>query len=587
MNKKDDFRVETGLYLLAFLAAIAMRLINLGIDPLNDAEAHLALQALAASRGEPSLLTDQPLLVLLNTVLFFIFDSNNFAARLVPALVGSLFALSPILFQKYLGRIPALCLAFAIAFDPALVAVSRQLDGSGVGLALFIATLGLALNRRAACAGICLGLALLSGPSLWMGVIVLLVTVLLRKWLSPKTGSSEIQHLSEEEQPWRPDAVFLRTLGIWCAGTFFLVGTLFLLVPNGISSSMNGLISFMQWWGTPSGIQIQELLIGLLAYSTFPLALALWRVFANLRGMSQVDRILILWFAAAVILNILYPGRQIPDLVWAVVPLWALASRQVILLAPPDFEEDDFGYTLGLGIFIFLVLCFVLLNGLTLLNQAVDAQSFQIRIVAVIGGLVIILLSAVLARWGWSETIASYGLAWSLAAFMLVSMLGITWNSLNPQKIRGMDMWIKSPAIGEADLLFTTIGDISEWSKGDRTVVDIALLQQESPALKWLLRNFQNTGDYSGSLPVGKEPSLVITDDQSMLQLGASYTGQDFNWHIQPAWQLYTAQEWLSWLFYRKAPVQNRSIILWVRSDLFPGAVTTVSETAPDTLMDE
>ena len=584
MNKKHDFRIETGVYLLAFFAAVAIRFIHLGNNPLNDAEAHLALQSMAASRGESALLTDQPLLVLLNTVLFFVFDSNNITARLFPAILGSLLVLSPILFRNYLGKAPAVLLAFAMAFDPGLVAVSRQLDGSGMSLVLFIATIGLIVNRRAALAGICLGLALLSGPSFWMGITILLIVVVLQKWLLSKSEADETQKQDDENQSWLPDQAFLRTLGIWCAGTFFVIGTLFLLVPNGISSSMNGLIRFVQGWGTPSGIRIQELLISLLAYGFFPLALAFWRVFTGLRSMSRVDRIAILWFVAAVLINIIYPGRQINDLIWAVIPVWVLACRQIVMLAPSEFEEDEFWYTLGLGIFIFLVLCFVLFNCLTLLNQFMDTQAFQIRMIAAIGGLVIILLSAILARWGWSETIASYGLAWSLSAFLFISMLGITWTSLNHQKSRGMEMWAKAPAIGEADLLLTTISDVSEWSKGDRTVIDIALLQQESPALKWLLRNFQNTSDYPGSLPVGKEPSLVITDSQSMLQLGASYTGQDFNWQIHPAWQLYTTQEWLSWLIYRKAPVQNQSIILWVRSDLFPGDMNTVSEVTPDTL---
>lgn len=584
MNKKCDIRIETVVYLLAFLAAVSIRFIHLGNNPLNDSEAHLALQSLATSRGEPSLLTDQPLLVLLNTVLFFVFNSTNFIARLFPAILGSLLVLSPILFRKYLGKAPALFLAFALAFDPGLIAVSRQLDGSGMSLVLFMVTIGLIFNRQAALAGICLGLALLSGPSFWMGITILLIVVVLQKWLLSKFAADETQKLVDENQTWLPDLAFLKILGIWCGGTFFIIGTLFLLVPNGISSSMNGLIRFVQGWGTPSGIRIQELLVGLLVYSFFPLALAFWRLITRLRSIDQVDRFVLLWFAVAVLINLLYPGRQINDLVWAVVPIWILACRQVVMLAYSKFEEDEFWYTLGLSIFLFLVLCFVLFNSLTLLNQYMDPQAFQIRLIAVIGGLVIILLSAILARWGWSETIASYGLAWSLSAFLFVSMLGITWTSVNYQKSRGLEMWTKAPAIGEADLLLTTIGDISEWSKGDRTVIDIALLKQESPALKWLLRNFGNTSDYPGSLPVGKEPSLVITDTQSTLQLGTSYTGQDFNWQIHPAWPLYSTQEWLSWLIYRKAPVQNQSIILWVRSDLFPGASNTVSNAAPDTL---
>ena len=55
MNKSsrslaDFFTLETALYLLAFVIALALRLLNLGQSPLTDGEANLALQALQVAR---------------------------------------------------------------------------------------------------------------------------------------------------------------------------------------------------------------------------------------------------------------------------------------------------------------------------------------------------------------------------------------------------------------------------------------------------------------------------------------------------------------------------------------------------------
>jgi predicted membrane-bound mannosyltransferase len=122
------FKLEGFLYALAFLLALGLRLTQLGAMPLTDVEAAPALQALHIAQGLKPALSPHPLYILSTSVLFFLFGGGtNFLARLVPALAGSALVFAPLL----LGRItlrarPSLILAFFIALDPGLTAISRH-----------------------------------------------------------------------------------------------------------------------------------------------------------------------------------------------------------------------------------------------------------------------------------------------------------------------------------------------------------------------------------------------------------------------------------------------------------------------------
>ncbi len=134
------FRYEPALYCLAFILALALRLAKLGASPLSDIEAKWALQALGVAQGTQPALGSQPAYILLTTLLFYgLGAGTNFLARLVPALTGSALVLVPGLFQHRLKPRPAVLLAFLLAVEPGLVALSRQ-AGSGILAVTFVSS---------------------------------------------------------------------------------------------------------------------------------------------------------------------------------------------------------------------------------------------------------------------------------------------------------------------------------------------------------------------------------------------------------------------------------------------------------------
>jgi predicted membrane-bound mannosyltransferase len=166
-------KYEGLLYWFAFLLALGFRFIQLGASSLTDSEANLALQALHVAQGKSPLLDPQPAYILFTSILFAVIESTNFMARFGPALVGSALIFVPYFFREKINARPALILAFLFAFSPGLVALSRQASGTILAVSFLLFAWGMWINRRAIAWGIFLGLALLSGPSLWAGLLPL------------------------------------------------------------------------------------------------------------------------------------------------------------------------------------------------------------------------------------------------------------------------------------------------------------------------------------------------------------------------------------------------------------------------------
>jgi hypothetical protein len=167
-----------------------------------------------------------------------------------------------------------------------------------------------------------------------------------------------------------------------------------------------------------------------------------------------------------------------------------------------------------------------------------------------------------------ARTGAILGLGVVLVIYLFASITTAAY--MNPYRQR--ELWTKSPSVGDADLILSTVADISEWNTGLRDHIDITI-KIESPAMHWLLREFPVIGQRDGyTNPLGSSPSLILTQaDQSQPQLAASYRGQDFVWWVTPDWGNLASVNFFGWLTSRTVPMSYENIILWGRGDLFPG----------------
>jgi hypothetical protein len=561
-----SFRRESMLYALALALGIGVRFVGLGAEPLNDLEAKWALQALGVAGGAHAALGSQTLYVLLTSVVFYAYGgSTNALARLVPALAGSAMVLLPALFRERLKPRPTLILAFLIAFEPGMVALSRQVGTSILTLATAFAAWGLWERGRFRWSGVCAGLALLSGPALWVGLLGLgLAWAIWQPFRRIQAAAGDHTHVHS-----------LGSLlsSLWFAvGTVAFVGTLAALVPSGVSAWLAGLPEYIRGWVHASNVSAGLMSFSIVAYQPVGLLLAGVAIIRGWRGGLSRIRFLSIWMGVAFLLSIFYPDRQITDLGWALIPLWALASLE--LAYNLNVRRDERREVLGTAALVFLILVFVWLDFLGFSQFAVLPDQAAARIWLMFGSLLLLVLSLLLVAAGWSARVARFGTVWGLVGTLSVYSFAASMGAAGLRQMPdAVEMWRPGGTLPQAGLLLGTVQDMSDWSDYNADSQPVTIAGIDSPALRWLLR--QRAVHVVDAVGPAVDAPMVLTVDRNDPDLAARYRGEAFALRRIPLWEQTGLSQWLDWLSFHQVPQQTETVILWVRSDLFLNAKAT------------
>ena len=596
------------IFFLALVLGLFLRMLHLGSAPLSDSEAAWALPALHMARGEvlQPAGASSAYLALTGTS-FFLFDPTDGLARFWPALAGSLLVLLPFLLRRKLGYYPAAFLAFGLAIDPGLVTVSRQADGPMFSLAFTLLAAGLWYLRRPLAAGICAGLAILGGPALLIGVVSLGLAAAAGNALQRRSGTS-VYALDSQDVPFD-----WRQAGLSALSTLFLVGTLLFFHPAGLSALLSGLPGYLQaepvevlMQARSAAVPALTLVLALLVFELFPLTfgviggirgllppelLSLWpaseedeaaadnpsyqtgraalqeekqRTYSMGRSISVFG---LVWALSALVLVLLNPGRQAADLAWAVVPLWFLASRELARFVP----QGSINLIALIHASLLVLLLALFWNTLSALNYVQPMEgSVGIRLAILAGVLSLAFLTTVLISLGWGWETGRLGLAWGSSIALLLYSVSMMWNTSQLQTNLPQALWAPTPGPGQVRMLVDTLKEISNWSTGNAWSLEVVDTTR-SPAMRWALRDFEKAR-FLDRLPPGEQPAVILAPqaEQEPL-LAAAYRGEDFPLWVRPGWEGGVPVEFNRWLTYHEAPVLNDMVILWARTDIFPG----------------
>ena len=595
-SRNNQLTKEDALFFLALGLGLFVRFLDLGKAPLSDFEAGWALQALQVGRGAFNgqflAIGSQPAYVIFTGILFYLSNATNFLARFWPAAAGASLVLLPYFFRRQLGRNAALILAFGLALDPGLVTTSRLVGGPMLGLGLSLLALSAWYFHKPWIAGLFGGLALLAGPSMINGLLGLGLAAALTFTLWGRPGRSASPATPVEDQPFAPPESHQtpwKSL-VWLGAiTMILVGTLFLRLPQGLAGWLETLPDYLRGWVQPSGATVSRLLAVLVFYQ--PLALlfgliAIGRVFiqpvedvledTSLEGCSLNIRLEAFWFVLSLLLEVIYPAHQVSNLAWVLLPLWILAASELSRYLP---IEDGFwiSATQGGVLFVLLALFWLTLAGLA--QASLTSPGLGLRY-SILGGILILsILTTGLVSLGWSWNIGKRGAVWGLSLGLGLYVLSGMWSAAQVNPNQPQELWAPGSGTGQVRLMLQTLGDLSEWNTGIRQSIDI-LAPQDIPSLQWALRDYTKAR-FVSSPSSRDQPSVVFTrqNDQSP-ELAAAYRGQDFVWWFNPEWESALPLEWERWITYRQAPVQDVHLILWARSDLFPGGTTAAPATS-------
>ncbi len=575
---ENRFSIETALYTLALLLALGVRLFNLGATPLSDFESSYALRALDAVNkyeltgieGAAEDFNPQPSYTSLTGLTAFLFDSTNFLARFWPALVGASLVLVPYFFRPLLGRKAALILAFGLALDPGMVAISRLAGGQMLALGFGLWSLEFAYARKSVWSGFFAGLALLSGPTALQGLLGLALT-----WVTAKViGNFGVLSQNQEEGDGfvvgLPSKGAFLTWILTAGATILLVGSIFLIYPQGLSNWVITFPALIKGWVGSDGVPALRLLAALVIYQ--PLAL-IFGLIGGVRGWvhgKRLEQLLSLWLLFALVLALLYPSRQVGDLVWVLIPLWSLAGLE---LARSLVWDSKFGIiSLGQAVLIFLIMAlfWINLSGVSVIIS--DLQSTAVRLGVLGGVLALAAVVTALVTFGWSWEIARRGLIWGFSLALGVYGFANMWSASQLLQRGNIGLWHPFPITADADLMIKTVEDLSKWNTGRTDAIDITVAI-EAPSLHWALRNFSQVNFIPERelLTIRGESSVVVAlQIQESPSLADSYRGQDFAWWSYPDWTGALPSDSFKWLVFRSAPIKQEQLILWARDDLFP-----------------
>jgi hypothetical protein len=564
--KNRPLTLEHAIYALALAIAIGLRFIHLGVLSLSDFEASWALQALRVVQGLRPAIGTNPAYVHLTASLFFLFGGSDFLARFWPALAGCVLVMAPWLLRKRLGRLPAIVLAFGLAIDPGLVAMSHLAGGPMLAITFLVLTGLMWLEGRGAAVGFFAGLALLSGPSIWFGLLGLVLAWALSTVIKKALPSPAIvivddgQGFSYNEAAQK---INIRKALAWGSGTLLILGSLFILSPQGLSAFVMSFVESLRGWWILSDVSLWRLSLSLPAYEILPLGFG---IAGAVRGIIKRERLSIhlsIWALAALVLALIYPGKQTGDLTWVLLPLWALTGLE--LGRHFDLKGRN-PWELG-GVFTLVVTLVIFgwldLAGVT--SMDLGSEQARMRLYLLIAVFVLIGLSLLLAGAGWSPAIARLGGVWGGVMVLGLFTLAMSTGAAGLREPLTVELWQPEPRTGRVDVLLKVANQISDLNRGYNNQLPLTILAVDSPALHWLFRDWL-VQDVIALTP-DSNPELVISSIGE-LNLAADYRGEALPLNEVADWSHATPSNWLKWFIYRQMPILREEVILWVRSDL-------------------
>jgi hypothetical protein len=590
ISKPHQPTLEQSLYISIFLLGFCIRIWGLGAQPLSDNEARWALSAYDLAKGNSVAIGSQVGYSLFTGLLFWIIQGNNFLARFWPALTGSLLILSPYLFRKIIGRNVALIMAVGFALDPILIYSSRMIGSSLPSITFGIFIIGCLINRCWSLAGLFAGLYLLSGTSAAQGLTLLILTGMIY-WIIEVKNKKQLILLDRVRLELRENKPGLQKSGMILLIVLLALGTLFFLFPEGLSAILSQVTEFIAQFGKTRSIPYLRILLSLMIYQPilglFGLIGMARYLLTGLESPSHKGyyQLWILFYISIIALIAVKPGRDMFDLVWISVPFWLWASMEI--------SKSFTAYEKPVMVSIFLALILFIVAGvfwlqITSLNRKLGIVTPSYLELATFAALIcLVVLSIWLVASGWSMQVARLGVQWGVLLILGVYVLANIGRivQLNPalNEIEHQELCYDYPLIGQSSLLNETITELSQIKTGRDDLIDIQVMV-DSPAMQWMLRDYAHVTylpeRLSPTIAGGDNssyPSIFITrQNQSYLSMPAVYRGQDFTWYRNQGWTGILPPRFLNWFILREAPWSDEQIILWAKSDLFPGGSTLI-----------
>ncbi len=610
------------------LLALLLRVADLDIVPMNEAEALRALPAYhfvhPEAPGNP-VPASSPIVFWLQASSFSIIGGSELASRLPGVLGGVLLVLAPFLFRDHLGRAGALWLSLLFALLPLPFAAARFTDPA-IWTALLALFLVWAVARywdsAAPAAGMLAAggagaLIFLTQPGALLLFLVLLLALLMAlvwtTWIAPNRYDSPGDDLwlgaraALGNYPWGRGALV-------CFGVVILLASGFMFYPTGLSIVGEVLVQTLAAFSAP-GAGASPLLM-LLVYNPALLVLAIAGVIVLVRNERDtfLDRLMASWAFLLMVLFLFLPGASSGWSLWLAVPLMWLTVRLALLLFENhmpiffsgDYREGDASAywwikwllaTIVVGVLIMIALH---LNGVgsnigRLPADATPATLLEPAYMNLRNSLFLLFFTVLLSIVGyflaastWGTVNSLQGIGLGVLFFMLGSGISTGWNLTVANASSPLEIWHSNATTPDLPLLRETLEEVARRDTLGFPALPITIIRDETAGvtdaglLAWVVRDYDESRFVDTVAEASRDEIVLMAappgDPQNAEEpaLGGSYVGQRFA--VQERWnpdQIGTLQNWLSWFSARMVNMRSlegdQFVILWLRIDVYEG----------------
>lgn len=555
------------LLLFAFALALSLRVISLGSTALSNSEAAIAFSSIDTFANPRFIDNSFPGITSINRIFLLVFNKTNLIARLLTAIIGAGYVFLPLFYKKQLKVKTIAILGMVFALDAILVAQSRILGSAIWGIFFLLIAIGCFINNRPILSGVSFGLALLGGPMIWSAILGLGSSLL---WtILAKKSHENVEGLIGYQKPTRN---FWISWSIAFGVCLFVFGTAFFTHPEDLSGISQSIITFIKSWTVRfDQFSWQRLARTLVSIPIYQSIILLFGIIGFILGIIRKNILLNFagrWFLVSVFILVLNAGKEIALLTIVTIPLCVSASWTIgeILQIP----EENRKAIIVKAAFVVVLCGFIWLNAVWIVkNGGIVTPDFTVRLLAIIGGIVMIILVTLLIGWGWSWQIAKTGLIAGFLLVLLIYNINMLRRAVGIGAFPGRELITNEISYPDVTLLTKTMDNLINKNRLDPQNIALAVIGVDSPSLEWALRKYEK-GEYLLAQDPGLNPLLLITQEGISPENADLYRGETFTWEVKVAWNEMQIVDWSTWLAFQQAPLEKQIITLWAQNTLFP-----------------
>jgi uncharacterized protein (TIGR03663 family) len=556
------FTLETLLWVIVALAALGMRVVQLGNAPLSEGESALAYEAWRFTTGASPDLNSaglNPFTFNLTALLFYLFGASDSIARVGAVMGGTLLVLSAWLYRPLVGRGHALGIAILLALSPSVLFFSRNATGA-IWSALFAFVLVAAVARwrqngawsDALLAAGALGFGLTTDGGFWSvlvagGIIALIAS------RRPRDEESEVASVGT------PTLFSLRA-----PGTQVVVAVVvFLLAATGFGTNLGGLGAALnqpvQWllrlFASGTSLVLPFFFVVLL-YELLLVILGVWGGLRLLERQPIWGLFAFVWLATTLLPASLFNSGWATGLLYIALPLALLGGGVVahfgeILFEQGSWRVDGTAFLVTIALFLYFWINF------NLYLSAPDSIKLFSLMIPVVGGALGL---------AYLYTIHSPATAFRAGGLALLLVFGIitastSWGVSINRANDPREPLVVQPADSNLRTAAAELAQVSTERYRDPYRIPLGIQTSLGYAPRWYFRQFRDVVPVAGNTDL---PEAALLDSTLPPAQGIGqkvFIGQTWQWSITDSAGV------LRWLKTRGESngLVNREAVLYVR----------------------